>query len=227
MQDSTPADSTRTRLGAWDRFLVRLASWALRLVGLTLRWRWENLDRVRALLASGRPVVVAGLHGHILLGILPGRSLRPAVMISQSRDGERIAQLVEALGWRAIRGSSSRGGARGLARMIREVRSGALGVHMVDGPRGPAGRIKPGLLLLAQRTGAVIVPTVAVARPRWQAGSWDRMQVPLPFARVVLRSLDPVEVPADLDPRASGALIAAMEKRFEVEFDRLEREMRG
>ena len=79
---------------------------------------------------------------------------------------------------------------------------------MVDGPRGPARVVKPGLLLLAQRAGAAIVPILVSARWHIEVGSWDRMQIPLPLSRVRIRLAEPIEVPRDLPEAKLEALRA-------------------
>jgi lysophospholipid acyltransferase (LPLAT)-like uncharacterized protein len=204
-----------------------VASWALWLLSRTLRVRVEHPELLEPVVRSGRAVVICGWHSSILLGIQPLRRYRPAIMVSQSRDGERITRVVERFGWRAIRGSSSRGGARALAATLRELRRGGVAAHIVDGPRGPAQVVKPGLVKLAERSGAPILPCVASARWRWEAPSWDRMQVPLPFSRVTLRFLAPLEVPPQLTPDEAEAVRKEVETRLVSGFEALDRELRA
>ena len=99
--------------------------------------------------------------------------------------------------------------------MIGEVSRGAVGVHLVDGPRGPARRVKPGLVLLARRAGAAIIPVYPASRRRWEARSWDRFQVPLPFTRVLIRIDPPIEVPCELSPREQETFRREFEKTLE------------
>jgi lysophospholipid acyltransferase (LPLAT)-like uncharacterized protein len=221
------AEAGERRVGWLERVWLRLASAAIWLLSLTLRVRIEGVERLEQVLRSGRAAVITGWHACILLGIRPLRRYRPVIMVSQSRDGERITRVVERLGWSAVRGSSSRGGARALATLIRELRRGRVVVHIVDGPRGPARVVKPGLVKLAERSGAPIFPTVASARWRWEAPSWDRMQVPLPFSRATVRFLAPIEVPLGLPPHQAEAVRKDIETRLVSEFEALERELRG
>jgi hypothetical protein len=99
--------------------------------------------------------------------------------------------------------------------------------HLVDGPRGPRGEVKPGLILMAQRSGAALIPLLYATRHKWLAGSWDRMQVPLPFGRVVARFLAPREVPRELTPEAAEALRLEIERELLGEEARLEAEVAG
>ena len=119
-------------------------------------------------------------------------------MISQSRDGEMIAKMVHILGWHPIRGSASRGGSAALERLKQLAKEGYRIRHIVDGPRGPFGEIKPGLLRIAQFAEVPVVPTITSAENRWFVNSWDRFMIPKPFSRVVIRFGSPIEIPGDL-----------------------------
>jgi lysophospholipid acyltransferase (LPLAT)-like uncharacterized protein len=220
-------EETETKPPLLERALPFLAGNLLRLVGRTSRVRHEGEDALVAQLASGRPAILCGLHGHLLVGACDLGRYRPYVMISQSRDGERIARAVAYVGFRPVRGSSSRGGMRALLQMVRLLHGPVVCCHVVDGPRGPRGEVKPGLILLAQRSGAKLIPVVYATRQKWVAGSWDRMQVPFPFGRVVARFLPPRDVPRDLGPEAAEALRLDIERELAREELRLEAEVTG
>lgn len=111
----------------------------------------------------------------------------PALMVSQSKDGDIIAGIAEKSGWHAVRGSSSRYGGRALKEMVGHLKRSGLAAHVVDGPRGPAGIIKAGVVSLARATGAVVVPVYAMSDRAWYFNSWDRFMLPKPFASVNLR----------------------------------------
>ncbi len=212
----------------FERVLPFLVGKLLRLVGRTLRVRHEGEGPLIERLAAGRPVIVYGLHGHLLVGACDLGRYRPYVMISQSRDGERIARTVEHVGFRPVRGSSSRGGVRALLQSVRLLRGPVVCGHVVDGPRGPRGEVKPGLILMAQRSGAMIIPVLYGVDRKWVARrSWDRMQVPLPFGRVVARFLAPRDVPRELPPEAAEALRLEIEQELAREEVRLEAEVAG
>ncbi len=215
-------EQPRHRLGVFERSWLWLAGIALWLLFLTVRYRIDGEAALQERLASGARVVLVGWHGRLLLVMKPMAGYRPLVMMSESRDGERIAWLGERFGYGSVRGSSSRGGIRALLRMVREVSGGAIGGHVVDGPRGPAGEVKPGVILLASRSGAVIVPVYASCRPRWVAPSWDRLQVPLPFARLDVRIGEPFVVPPDLSGPEVEMLRLDLEKRMAEGYRQLE-----
>ena len=155
------------------------------------------------------------------------RRYQPVIAVSQSRDGDRIAEVVERFGWETARGSSSRGGVRALLELVREVSSGRIGAHIVDGPKGPPGVVKPGLMLLAQRSGAPILPVFVGSRPRFRMPSWDRMHVPLPFARIHVRIGEPIHVARDLDAEQVESLRQEIEKRLADGLARIDAELHG
>jgi lysophospholipid acyltransferase (LPLAT)-like uncharacterized protein len=140
--------------------------------------------------------VLSFLHGK-QWPLLAWRRRRPtAVMVSLSADGEMQARALRTLGFTVVRGSSSRGGARGLAALVRHLkRGGHDAAFAVDGPRGPYGVPKPGVVLAARAGRAVIVPMgSAIAGAKIFARAWDRFALAWPFSRVVVVLGPPVEL---------------------------------
>ena len=147
--------------------------------------------------------IYASWHQRFFPGITLFAARKPiAIMISQSRDGELISGIVNRLGWRPVRGSSSRGGRDALREIKTLVHKGYKVGHIVDGPRGPLGIVKPGLLLIAQISGAPIIPTITSAERKWVFNSWDRFVIPKPFSRVIFRFGDEIYVPIKLQGTA-------------------------
>jgi lysophospholipid acyltransferase (LPLAT)-like uncharacterized protein len=110
-----------------------------------------------------------------------------AIIVSLSKDGDFISRIIELLGWHTVRGSSSRGGAKAL-REVNEIAGAGYSLgHIVDGPRGPAGEVKPGLLLIAKTSGMPILPTIISAEKKWTFGSWDKFIVPKPFSKIIIK----------------------------------------
>lgn len=96
--------------------------------------------------------------------------------------------------------------------------------HIVDGPRGPLGIIKPGLLLIAQISGMPIIPTITSAEKKWTFNSWDRFIVPKPFSRIIIRFGDEIYVPKDLkgaDFDEKRSLVERTMKNLYIESDSL------
>ena len=110
----------------------------------------------------------------------------PIIMISQSSDGKIVAGVAKRSGWNTVRGSSSKGGREALKKMITNLKESKLAVHIVDGPKGPSGKVKAGIIRLAHVTNAVIVPFFVSAEKAWYFNSWDKFLLPKPFAKVRL-----------------------------------------
>jgi lysophospholipid acyltransferase (LPLAT)-like uncharacterized protein len=117
-----------------------------------------------------------------------------AIVVSENRDGQYLADFALALGYRAVRGSSSRGAARALLGAVRELRAGRSVAFTPDGPRGPRRELKPGVVAAAQRGGGTIVPIHARTDRAWRLDSWDRFLIPKPGARVTVIYGRPFEV---------------------------------
>lgn len=155
----------------------------------TLRLKIENEKQWMQYLEAGGTVLLCAWHQQFFTALRYFKKynvFNPSVMISQSRDGEIISGVVNRLGWKPVRGSSSKGGKAALKKMITDLKASRLSAHIVDGPRGPAGEIKAGVIRMAQTTDAAIVPFYVTADKAWYFNSWDRFMLPKPFSKVVL-----------------------------------------
>ena len=159
------------------------------------------------------PHVLAFFHGTQLMLHGLGRRRRTCVMVSRSRDGDLQAAALGLLGFDVVRGSSSRGGTRALAAIVRRLRQPDTdAVFAVDGPRGPYGVVKPGVLVAAEHAGASIIPAGAAARRRLVLErAWDRFVLPLPFTRVEIVLGPPFDLGADGPLRLELAIAACNE----------------
>jgi hypothetical protein len=189
-----------------------LAALLIRLLGMTLRYE----DRAEAGVMPGYaipgPTVFAFWHRSLLACAHRFRGLDIAILISPSFDGELIARTVELLGFRAVRGSSSRGGAAGLRGMVLAYQAGYPCAFTADGPRGPAFVAKAGVAQLAQSVGAWVGCFYALPERAWELRSWDRFLIPKPFSRVVL--IWPAHVPAE--EMTVAAVQAALDRAVEM-----------
>ncbi len=167
--------------------LANLLALGVRVLAATWRVRRTGRVPIDGRLAQG-PAVMAFLHGDQLPLIALHRDLPVAGMTSLSDDGSLLALVLIALGYDTVRGSSSRGGARAAVAALRALERGLCPAIAVDGPRGPAGTVKDGAVFLARRADTPIAWFRVVARPALRLRSWDRFQIPWPFARVVVYS---------------------------------------
>ena len=206
-------------------FLTFFAHYIFKLYAKTMRLRFENEDVIKNHLENDGRVVLAAWHQRLFAGFyIPRRLKRPiSIMISQSRDGDFAANIAKRLGGIPVRGSSSRGGRKALREMIDAVIKNQIAGHIVDGPTGPPHVIKPGLISLAQRSGAVICASYAFYENAWIFNSWDRFMVPKPFSRVVIR-FGPLEsIPENMDSEEFERIRLHIEQKMVAEYEKGDR----
>lgn len=186
----SPTDSRGASLQLKHRVLIRLGSWLIAALGKTWRMRVFGRDALLARQPDEPRVVFTLWHGQ-MLPILYAHRQPTGVLISEHRDGEIIAQIVQRFGFFGVRGSSSRGGARALLESVKVLGAGADVAITPDGPRGPRHSFAPGALVVAFRASTSVIPIVAHADRVWQLKSWDGFEIPKPFARITVVYGDP------------------------------------
>ena len=185
--------------------LISLCYCFLRLYLSLLRVRVIGEDEARRAFGKKGRIIAAIWHQRFLPAlayVTKFRTFKPIVMISRSRDGELVAGIAQRLGLIPIRGSSTEGGREALTAIARELRKNPAVIHIVDGPTGPKGVVKPGLIAMAQVSGAVIFPVIVSANKAWIMGSWDRFLVPKPFSDVIIQWGEPFFVERRLSKEA-------------------------
>lgn len=177
---------------------------------LSKTWRLEErgpqnvLDRYVQTEARA-PCVYAHWHGDELVLVAYYSFRHLAVLSSLSKDGTIMARTLELLGYRVFRGSSSKGGARGLIGLIHAVKEGSQSALAVDGPKGPIYEVKPGVIELAHRTGQPIIPVRTRCDRAWYIPrAWNHSYVPKFFARVTVEFGPPIILPEKLESAADG-----------------------
>lgn len=143
-------------------------------------------------LPGARAYILAVWHQNLLAGILAQTGTAHTVIISRSRDGDPVAHVCRRLGHRVVRGSSrkgavDKGGKEAKDEMIEVLGTGLPGAVTVDGPRGPAYQVKPGIIEMARRARVPIVPYLPLPQSYWSFNSWDRFRLPKPFSRIQVR----------------------------------------
>lgn len=170
-----------------------------KIVNVTYRIKVLGAEKEREILDNSGGLIYASWHQRFFPGLAFFARRKPiAVIVSKSSDGTLISRALELLGWNTVRGSSSRGGTGALRGVRRLAQRGYRIGHVVDGPKGPPGVVKPGLLSIAQFAGIPIVPTIISAEKKWVFKSWDRFMIPKPFSRVIIRFGDGISVPPRL-----------------------------
>ncbi len=185
-----------------QRILLWLITWAgflvVRLIGPTLRFSVSWEDGAPAGLEE-RPLIYSFWHSCMIPAMYLWRDLQVRVMSSDSFDGEYTGRIMRKFGFVKVRGSSSRGAVRALLSMRRELEEGWKVAFTIDGPRGPRYVVKPGPVTLARSTGVpMVVFHIAVERA-WVLNTWDRLMIPKPFSRALMRVSRKISVPRKID----------------------------
>lgn len=194
-------------LSAWLRFAVR-----------TTRWTVEGREGLEPLLGQGGGVIVCFWHAGIPVSPFAWPMDHPGVqemraLISRSRDGAFIAEVMDRLGVPSIRGSRAqeaarardKGGAEALRDMAKWVRGGGAIAITPDGPQGPARRMGEGPFVLGRITRAPVFVLGLACAPVVRLRTWDRMFLPLPFGRGAMVWQGPLRPEPETDPAAVAA----------------------
>jgi lysophospholipid acyltransferase (LPLAT)-like uncharacterized protein len=178
---------THPTLSRRDRFLAIFVSWLawilIQFIGRTSRLRVHRSAGFQDRVNRGLPFIYAFWHRYQMLMLYEKRNSGVFVLVSRSKDGEFVAQTLHRLGFRTVRGSSSRGGGSAFFKLMDVVLSGQCVAFTPDGPRGPLQSIQPGVLALAVKMGIPVVPLAWAGTKTKALKSWDRFLVPLPFGR--------------------------------------------
>ena len=206
------------------RWLIALGFRLLQIWARTLRYEID--DRLGVV---GRPVnenyIGALWHNRLLIFPFVLRRFfsnrRGAALISASRDGDLLADAIKRFDFDIVRGSSSRLGASAILQLTDVLASGRDVVITPDGPRGPAYELGPGIIFLAQKSGAAVLPVNMEYSSCWRLKSWDRLILPRPFSKVRVIIGQPYHVRSTSTPdefeterlRLQDAMMALVERR--------------
>jgi hypothetical protein len=182
-----------------------VAAQLVRILGKSWRIELHGVREYDRALEAGERCIFAFWHARLFPLVFTHRGRAIAVLVGRHRDGDWSAGIIERMGFRTARGSSTRGGERGIREMLTWGEGGHLLAITPDGPRGPRERVKLGVVYLASRSAFPVVPVATAARRSWIFDSWDQVRVPHPFARVLVGYGAPIAVPPDLGAEAAEA----------------------
>jgi lysophospholipid acyltransferase (LPLAT)-like uncharacterized protein len=190
--------------GTWRHLLAgKIVAFLMRVVGLTLRYEVHDPTGQKAKAEPGVPVIWIFWHNCLFCAPLTKKrfsgSAPASALASASRDGAIIESMVTSFGVKTVRGSSSRRGVAALIALKKALNAGEQLFVTPDGPRGPRYHLQPGVVKLAQSSGAPIIPVRFHHSASWRLKSWDRFHIPKPFSKVVITVGDAIEIPAMLD----------------------------
>jgi lysophospholipid acyltransferase (LPLAT)-like uncharacterized protein len=197
----TPADADRPPFTRWQDLLLTLISWAttiaVRFIGPTMRFA-VSCEENSPLSLEQRPFVYSFWHQCTFAATYLWRDLNIRVMSSTSFDGEFTARMIRRFGFLPVRGSSSRGAVRGLLGMRKEIEAGWTVAFTIDGPRGPRLVTKPGPVLLARASKVPMAVFHIAIENAWVLNTWDRLMIPKPFTKALMRVGSLIPVPEDI-----------------------------
>jgi lysophospholipid acyltransferase (LPLAT)-like uncharacterized protein len=213
-QEATP----QQRFTRWQRLLLRvvphLTAGFIRLTCCTLRFSYSAEEGATKEMVA-RPAVYSFWHCCLIPAAYYYRNQRIRVMQSESFDGELMVRVLALLGFRTVRGSSTRGAIKALLGMRRVLEAGEATALTIDGPKGPPLVAKPGPVMLARLSGAPMAAFHIALENPWVLNSWDRMTIPRPFSRALVRMSCAIRVPADADDAAMEGWQAELQQALE------------
>ncbi len=209
--------SDRLGLRIKKRVLARVAITLIRGVSTTLRLKVEGWEQYAG---SDEKLIFCGWHGKSFIFANQFRRRGYWVIISNSNDGDIQDLVFRSLGFKTIRGSTGqdRGGIKAALQGIQSLKDGGTMAITPDGPRGPSKVVQGGVMLMARKSGAKLVPVGISAKRAWYAGSWDSYMIPLPFSKARMIFGEPILVPA----KASEEEVELIRSEFEREIERLD-----
>ena len=189
----------------------------------------EGTDHFQQFRRKGDPLIFVFWHGQLLSLVHHHRNEGIVVLVSEHKDGEYIARVIHRHGFETARGSSTRGGVKGLKAIVRAARDGKDLAFTPDGPRGPRHEFKLGAITAAQLTGLPLV-TITVGSDRaWYLNSWDRFMIPKPFSNLRIRYGEPRWVPRDATEEVKKEIALDLQeelRRFTLELNPAEARIR-
>jgi lysophospholipid acyltransferase (LPLAT)-like uncharacterized protein len=197
------------------RMIIWVGYWFIRLIGPTLRVCISFEEGAQETLES-RPLIGSLWHSCLIPATYICRDLGVRVMSSNSYDGEYMGRIIHKFGFVAVKGSSSRNAVRALLGLRRALEDGWTVAFTLDGPRGPRHKVKPGPVALGRSSGVRLTMFHAAVDKAWVLNTWDRLMIPKPFSRVLLRFGRLIPVPRNANDedveRYQGELQASLDR---------------
>ena len=178
------------------RIIIAAGYWFIRLIGPTLRVCVSCEEGAQQSIGE-RPLIVSFWHASMIPATYICRNLGIRVMSSYSYDGEYMGRIIRRFGFVAVKGSSSRNAVRALLGLRRALQDGWTVAFTLDGPRGPRRKVKPGPVALARSSGVPLSMFHMAVDRAWVLNTWDRLMIPKPFSRVLMRFGKLIPVPSD------------------------------
>jgi len=200
----------------YDNLLITcqavLAKWLLLIIYKTNRWDIRGSENFEIALNNKKSVIISTWHGQLLTTFMHLAKKKYYGLAGLNRDGELISRVGNRLGWKILRGSSSRGGSRIFIEIVKILRQPSTLIGITpDGPRGPEKIPKAGVIKAAQKTGAIIIPVSSISTRNWKFVNWHTFFLEKPFGKIYLKYGKPITFKIDDDfELCKSSLIKAM-----------------
>ncbi|MCP5063044.1 MAG: lysophospholipid acyltransferase family protein [Ignavibacteriae bacterium] len=186
----------------------------------TLRISEVKNKKLEDLEKENKNYVLAFWHGTMLLPWYLKKNENFYTIISKSKDGEILSRVLTNWNYNVERGSSSKGGSEVLNVLIDKAKSGSSISITPDGPRGPEKELKAGAVIIAKKTGIPLVLLGIRISKKVKLSSWDKFQIPYPFAKVSAVYSEPIFIDKDLSYQETDEMI----KKVSIELNSLQKE---
>ncbi|MCO4794385.1 MAG: lysophospholipid acyltransferase family protein [Bacteriovoracaceae bacterium] len=173
----------------------------VRVLKLTYRFKHVAIENREKAITESRShsYVYSMWHQNVIPGMISQWGLPHYILVSASKDGDLINVTGRKMGYTGVRGSSTRGGMEALITMISKLSEGSNAAVTPDGPVGPPKKLKKGILDMAKGSGCAIVPLYGEANKYFSFNSWDKLRLPYPFSKIVIRYGKPIHIPEDIE----------------------------
>lgn len=179
------------------KIIAQLIYYSIRLLNFTYRYEFIGLEnKQKAInLSPHKTFAYAVWHQNLIGAIFSHIGERFTMVVSESKDGELVAVTCEKFGHRPARGSSTRGGKKAMIEIVKNMKKGYPGALTVDGPKGPAHVVKPGVIEIARLCHSAILPLSPYSSSFWFfKKSWDQFRIPKPFSKIVVVIGEPIVI---------------------------------
>ena len=179
--------------------------------GVTAKIGWVGKEIIDELMEKSQPFIICAWHHDIYFSTWLLKDFKLTALISSSKDGEYINQILSGFGFRAVRGSSTRGGIGAMKQLVRCLKDGNAVAITPDGPQGPIHKVQEGIVALAKITGVPIIPWRYEASSCWKLNSWDSHKIPKPFTKIRSVVGQPLYVPKSASSSDFGRYCGRLE----------------
>tara|TARA_B100001093_G_scaffold183203_1_gene175819 strand:- start:660 stop:1316 length:657 start_codon:yes stop_codon:yes gene_type:complete len=180
----------------WDKKLILFGiKKFIFFTGVTAKISWIGKETIDGMIEKNQPFIICAWHHDIYFSTWLLKEMNLTALISSSKDGEYINQVLSGFGFRAVRGSSTRGGISAMKQLLRCLREGQSVAITPDGPQGPIQKVQEGIIALAKMTGVPIIPWRYEGNYCWNLNSWDSHKIPKPFTKIISVFGQPFYIP--------------------------------